>query len=376
MDNPKAVINLNNISHNIQQIKKTAPSSKLLAVIKADAYGHGAVKIANHLATNPNVAAYGVSRYSEAKKLFDTGITKPILLMEGIIDFDQLIESVKRNFWLVVQNYQQLDLLAQLKQESPKDFQEVNIWLKFDTGMNRLGFAIDDQEIAKILKILDSLLQDKIISRDIVIMSHFACADDLGHQLNNTQLEKLALLKNKFKDYNCQYSMANTAGVFAWPYSHNDWIRPGISIFGSSPFSNKTCHELNLKPAMQMLSKVIAVKKIKQHETVGYNATWIAPKDSTIAIIATGYGDGYPRIVSDKSVVVIQNKKCPIIGRVPMDMLAVDCSSFSIDEMPKIGAVTELWGDHLAIDDVARACNTISYELFTQITSRVEKVYV
>ncbi len=376
MDNPKAIIKLGNISHNIQQIKNIAPRSKLLAVIKADAYGHGAVRVAAHLNSNSNVSAFGVSRYSEAKKLFDANITKPILLMEGVIDYDQLIESVRRDFWLVIQNHEQFELLARLQDELPSDFQSVNIWLKFDTGMNRLGFAISDVEIDKVIKSVDNLIQSKIINPNVVIMSHFACADDIGHKLNITQLEKLNLLKEKFKNYKFQYSMANSAGVFAWPDSHNDWIRPGITLYGSSPFTSKSSYDLKLKPVMRMLSKVIAVKKIKADETVGYNATWTAPKDSIIAIIATGYGDGYPRIVSDKSVVVIQNKRCPIVGRVSMDMLAVDCSEFASDALPKIGAETELWGEQLSIDEVARACNTISYELFTQITSRVEKIYI
>lgn len=375
MDNPKAIISLNNISHNIQQIKAIAPTSKILAVIKADAYGHGAVNVSKHLENNPNVNAFGVSRYNEAKKIFDAGIQKPILLMEGVIDAEQLKNALINKFWLVVQNFDQLALLTELKSQA-EQLPIANIWLKFDTGMHRLGFAANGSDLDKIVNSIDDLIASKIINPQVVIMSHFACADELEHQLNQQQINQFDLLKEKFEKYPFEFSMANSAGIFNMPLSHNDWIRPGITIYGSWPFANKNSEQLNLKPTMQMLSKVIAIKNVQQNDTVGYNATWTADKHSIIAIVATGYGDGYPRIASKTSTVFLNNTKCPIVGRVSMDMLAVDCTSLGQENLPKVGDVVELWGEHVSIDEVALACNTISYELFTKITSRVEKSYI
>jgi alanine racemase len=374
MDNPKAVINLNNIKHNIQQIKLAAPNAKILALIKADGYGHGAIKIAQCLDSDNNISAYGVSRYSEALALHQAGIAKPILLMEGVIDQDQLSKAIDLGFWLVVQNFYQLNLIAEINKSC-------TIWLKFDTGMHRLGFLISEVD-----EVINFLENNNKINKNLVVISHLACADE-NNNLNNIQLENFDCLIKKFKTFNLktnnkldlQFSLANSAAIFNGLFRQKDyyfdWVRPGISLYGSSPLLNKTSADLKLKPSMTMLSKVITVKNIDAGDTVGYGAAWQAKQKTLIAIVAVGYADFYPRIVQNTAVVWIKNKKCPIIGRVSMDMLAIDCSTFNINEIT-IGEQVELWGGNITIDEVAKSCNTISYELYTRITSRVEKVYV
>lgn len=381
MDNPKAVINLSNISHNIAQVKSTVNTCKILAVIKADAYGHGAVAVAKHLDQDKNVSAYGVSRFSEAEKLINAGISKPILLMEGVISQDQLLSSVSRGFWLVIQDYHQLMLINELKANITAP---VKIWLKFDTGMHRLGLEVEFDNIKKIQSILINLVSEKIVHPEIVIMSHFACADELQHNFNAFQLDKFHFLQEQFQKFSLdskikiefEYSIANSAGVFGLPKSYFNWVRPGVSMYGSCPFRSISSRELNLKPSMEVYSKIITIKHIKKGACVGYGATWTAQKDGKIAIIASGYADCYPRIPSSEACVWLRGVKCRIIGRVSMDMLAIDCSSLALDAEILVGDKVELWGEHITIDEAALACNTVSYELFTRITSRVEKLYI
>lgn len=379
MDNPKAIISLKNISHNIQQIRKRVNQAKILAVLKADAYGHGAVKIANFLENDAHISAYGVSRYSEALDLYNKNIKKPILLMEGVIEQEQLFSSIDKNFWLVIHSIEQLEMLNHYQGKKP-----ANIWLKFDTGMNRLGFSLNWVDEGKnqlvmhlLMNLLDKLIKQKKINNKIVIMSHFASADEIDNPHAINQLEKFYYLSNKYFITNdsvtYEFSMANSAGIFGWPQSHFDWVRPGICMYGSSPLMSKSSNALNLKPSMFMSTKVISIKNVKAGDFIGYGATRQLESDTLVAIIACGYADCYSRLPHADAAVWLNNKKCFILGRVSMDMIAIDCSHVG---NIKVGDEVELWGDYINIDEVAYCNNTLSYEIYTRITARVVKEYV
>lgn len=373
MLNPIAKIHLGNISHNLQQIKLRVPNAKIMAVVKADAYGHGAVRVAQYLDTDKNVDAYAVSRFPEAMELHSGNIKKPILLLEGIIDQEQLKETAKLGFWCVVQDQFQLDLISNTSITQP-----LNIWLKFDTGMHRLGFDVDDLD--NILNNIHKLIKYKKIQPNCTVLSHFACADDLNNNFSIQQLEKFSCITNKinsrFQAGRVEYSLANSAGIFGWPDSHYDWVRPGISLYGSSPLLGKSTAELNLKPTMELISKIISLKILKTGEYVGYGASWQAKKESLIAIISCGYADCYPRVLGTPVFAWINNKKCDIIGRISMDMIAVDCSIFHNSKLElNIGDSVELWGPNILVDKLADSVGTIANELYCRVTSRVIREY-
>lgn len=377
MENPRATIYLDQINHNIASIQKQAVNSKILAVLKADAYGHGAVQVSKHLENNHNVLAFGVSRYPEAIELFEHGISKPILLMEGLNDNTQLEKSAQQGFWLVIESFAQLELIKNIDLDKP-----IKAWIKFDTGMGRLGFSYDKTK--EVLSEVNQLVLDKKLQSSYVIMSHLACADDIINDNNQMQINNFKKIVNIAEElnvphkFNIEYSLANSAGIFGHPDSHYDWVRPGISLYGSSPLVNVSREELNLKASMVLSTKIISIKHIKQGQTVGYGSTWQAPNDTLVAVLACGYADCYPRISGESSYVYINKKlpHCKIIGRISMDMMTIDCGAFSNSHNLEIGQVVELWGEYISIDAVAQSCNTISNELYCRITKRVEKIYV
>lgn len=371
MDNPIAKINLNNIKHNIVQIKKTAKNSNIVAVIKANAYGHGAFEVARFLDNDDNVNAFGISRFSEAQELYNKGITKPLLLMEGVRNKQQLIEASKHDCWFVVHSDYQIDLIKSVDYKKP-----INIWIKFNTGMNRLGFNTNVAD--DVLMEISKLIGIGKVSSELTIMTHFSCADDSNNFETNNQITKLNNIISDIRlnnnNFNLKISAANSAGVFAWTDSHYDWVRPGISMYGSSPLLDKSYHDLNLKPAVEVSASVIALNKLEAGDKIGYGHAWQAVKETFVAIITCGYADCYPWRQSYTSQVYVHNTRCNILGRISMDMLAIDVTAI-VDQL-QIGDKVELWGENIHVDEVAKACNTISYTLMTRISKRVEKVYV
>lgn len=382
METPLAKINLANISHNIAQIKKVADKSKVLAVIKANAYGHGALRVAKFLEQDSNVSAFGVARLDEAQELIrNTATTKPILVMEGVLDVKQLSLCSELGLWVVMHDFTQLYSLNNANISKP-----IKIWLKFDTGMHRLGFLVE--ECQKVFENIDSLIQQNKIDHDYVIMTHFSSADIQDSKVTSKQLELFDSIKQLHQVYfnknqnntsnsgrKIEYSLANSAGIFAFPESHGDWVRPGISMYGSSPFDYIDREALNLKSTMDLTCKVITTKIVKKGEAVGYKGMWRAGKDTLIAVVACGYADCYPRVLTKPSYVFLHNRLCRIIGLISMDMLAIDCSELPDTETVQIGDEVELWGSSLSIDMVAESCATISNELYCRTTSRVKRIY-
>lgn len=351
-----AYISRSALRHNLQRTKELAPNTKVLAMIKANAYGHDAIEIARTLG---DADALGVSRISEALAIVDAGVKHTLVLMEGCFDLDELQAASNYGFHLVIQNEQQL-----LDFERATITNPVHVWLKLNTGMNRLGLPSGQASLyAKRIKQSDNCSSLKV-------MTHFASADDSNTEFTEQQLSQFV---NNCGSIDGEKSCANSAAIIAHPDSHFDWVRPGIMLYGNSPIADNTSVSHGLKPVMSLTSAVIAINSVKKGDTVGYGQCWTATEDTRIAVIAMGYGDGYPRSAQNGTPVMINGVVYPLAGRVSMDMLTVDVG---LTDSIKIGDPVELWGENLPAEKVAAAANTISYEMFCNLANRVKKVFI
>ncbi|MDC0239106.1 alanine racemase [Candidatus Thioglobus sp.] len=352
-----ASINLSAIKENYLYAKSLAPNSKAIAIIKADAYGHGAIEVANEL--NEVADAYGVACIEEAIELINSGIDNtPILLLEGVFEKSELILAEKYSLIVTVCNLIQLQWLLDANLNEPFD-----VFVKYDSGMGRLGFQ-DDSFIQAI-----NFLEKSNNIGEITLMTHFSSADDLGSTLTTKQISNFDNTLNTEK-YPC--SLANSAAILKWSESHREYIRPGIMLYGSSPFLDKIPPN-KLTPVMTLSSILISIKSFKAGQSIGYGSRYTCKQDMQIGVVAIGYADGYPRSAEDGTPVFINGVKSKISGRVSMDMITIDLTGVP---NPQIGDRVELFGENVSVDEVAKYCNTISYEIFTKITKRVYKSYV
>lgn len=352
----RAVIDLRALQHNFQQVRARAPASRILAVVKADGYGHGAVAVARALS---DADAFGVATFGEALVLQQAGIQKPILLMEGVTSAEELQLAAQHRFQIVVHQFWQLALLQRVAVANP-----LVVWLKVDTGMHRLGIPLNAcTQVWEQLRACAGV-------QEVRLMSHLACADDVAHPLNQSQCSSFSQLMTATGA--STGSLANSAGLLRGSAFQHQWVRPGLMLYGATPLAEASAEALNLQPVMQLESRIIATSMVPAGETVGYSATWRAPKDTPIGVVAIGYGDGYPRHVSSEAFVLIKGQRCPLVGRVSMDMVTVDISAVpdATLETPVL-----LWGRDLPVEEVARWAGTINYELLCQVTDRVERVY-
>lgn len=351
-----AYIDLEALQHNLQQIKLQAPNSKIMAVVKANAYGHGL----RHVAKSAKGAdAFGVARIEEALQLRACGVVKPILLLEGFYSPGDLPVLVTNNIQTVVHCEEQLVALEQAELETP-----VVVWLKIDSGMHRLGVRPEQySDFVTRLKACDN------VAKPLRYMSHFGCADELDRPITNEQTELFMTLTEGCEG---ERSLAASAGLLAWPDSQLDWVRPGIIMYGVSPFNDKTAQDLGYQPVMTLKSHLIAVRDVKAGESVGYGGVWTSERDTKVGVIAIGYGDGYPRTAPNGTPVLVNGRKVPISGRVSMDMLTVDLGP---DAKDQVGDEAILWGRDLPAEEVAGHIGTIAYELVTKLTSRVDMEY-
>ena len=352
-----AVIDLAALGHNVSAARSAAKSSKVLAVVKADAYGHGLVPVAKALAAASD--ALGVATFEEGVALRQAGIQHPVLLMEGVLSEAQLQQAAEYGFQIVVHQPWQLSMLLESHLSCA-----LSVWLKVDTGMHRLGFAEPG------CALFWQQLQNSPKVKDVVLMSHLACADEAAHPLNQQQGEVFQRLCRSVRVQ--QASLANSAATLDRPEFHYQWVRPGLMLYGASPFPDRLAVDLNLKPAMHLQSRIISRSRVAAGESVGYGATWRATRPTDVAVVAIGYGDGYPRHLSPQAQVLIQGQRCQVAGRVSMDMITVDVS-----DLPGAGPHTPgtLWGPGLPVEEVAQWAGTVNYELLCQITGRVQRVY-
>jgi alanine racemase len=276
-------------------------------------------------------------------------------LMEGLFTDAELRVAVENEFTLVVHHAQHLDILEKNNISKP-----VSIWLKIDTGMHRLGFPPNDAA-----KIYARLMFCSSVKKPVGLMTHFASSNVLDSSQTIQQIEIFNQVTGKLQG---PRSLANSAGIIAWPAAHADWIRPGIMLYGASPFSGHRGVEYNLQPVMSLSSKLIAVHSVAKGSQIGYGGTWTCPDNTRIGVVAIGYGDGYPRHAANGTPVLINGRPCPLVGTVSMDMLTVDLST---QPDAKVGDTALLWGDGLPVEVVAEQSSTTCYELLTRITQRV-----
>jgi len=361
----RALIRLGALEHNLSIIREATPDSKIMAVIKANAYGHGMVTVAQHL---DDVDAFAVARVPEAIQLRENSVTVPIVLLAGVIDEREMVAAVKWGFELVVHCAEQLRLLEATRAGS------VNVWLKFDTGMNRLGFQPRDAG-----EVLDRLKAISAVN-EIRLMTHLSSADELQSATTKDQLRSFASV---IKDFDGDVSIGNTPGTLAWPavwdareefgFRGDNWVRPGIALYGISPFAGQTGIDLDLKPVMQFEARLISTKSLAAGAKVGYKGSYVSDTDTRLGIISAGYGDGYTRHFRSGTPVLINGRIVPLIGNVSMDMIAVDLGE---DASDAVGDVAILWGDGLPIETVAPWADTIPYELVCGVMNREDSKVV
>jgi len=350
-----ATMDFEALRHNYRLAKQVS-GNKAVAIIKANAYGHGAVLAAQALRYEAD--AFGVACIEEALELRNAGITQPILLLEGFFTADELPIIAKNNFWTAVHSLEQIDIIAQSQLSHP-----INVWLKMDSGMHRLGVRPDDyQQAYEKLKALYQV-------REIVLMTHFACADELNKQETRIQI---GLFDHITKEIDEAKSLANSAGTLGHDLAHRDWQRPGIMLYGATPFPHEHEHGDKLQPVMSLTSEIIAIHNLEKGDAIGYGGGFVCDQPTRVGTVAMGYADGYPRHARTGTPVLVNGKRTRIIGRVSMDMLAVDLTN--IDDA-EVGSHVELWGKNLLASEVAPWCDTIPYTLFTGITRRVKKAY-
>lgn len=364
-----ATIDSQALRHNIRLIKSFAPKQKLLAMIKANAYGQGLLPAAGTLADI--VDGFGVARLREALEIQETGYTGKIVLVEGFFDREELLKTLSRKFDTVIHNIEQLELLEQVAKEWQAEQQKgfwarkakiyfpINIWLKIDTGMHRLG--IHPEQVDHFVE----RLKNCALVNSISFVSHFSRADELDCGYTEKQISVFEQATQKYHDH--ARSISASSGILYWKQAHYDWVRPGIIMHGISPHYTPIT-DLGFKPVMTLSSSLIAVRTHKAGEPVGYGGAWVSPKDTKLGVIAMGYGDGYPRNAPEGTPVLINGRIVPIVGRVSMDMLTVDLGAESQD---KVGDKAIFWGEQLLIEDVAKHIGVISYELITKLTPRV-----
>lgn len=352
------VVNRRALRHNLQRLREQAPGSKIVAVVKANAYGHGLLESA---LTLTDADAFGVARLEEALRLRAGGITKSILLLEGFFNPHDLPAIADQNFQTAVHSLQQLEALEQAELDQP-----VAVWMKLDTGMHRLGVRPEDAD-----SFYQRLSQCKNVRQPVNIMSHFARADELESEATASQL---SIFSQFTANKPGQLSIAASNGILFWPGSHLDWIRPGIILYGISPLEHRPwAEELGFQPVMTLRSNLIAVRDHKKGEPVGYGGVWTAERDTRLGVIAMGYGDGYPRCAPSGTPVLINGREVPIVGRVSMDMISVDLGPEAEDEA---GDSVVMWGEGLPVERIAEMTNVSAYELVTRLTSRAVMEYL
>ena len=332
------------LQHNLHQVKKHAPQSKIIAMVKSQAYGHGGLIAAKALS---EVNAFGVAYIEEALELRRANITKPIILMSSHLTQEQLFLANRENLQWVIHHSWQIDLLKSTHLKNP-----LSVWLKINTGMNRLGFSEHDA-----LPAWQALQSSSSIIKPIGLMTHFSCADDIQNKTTSLQY---STFQNITQGWPGERSLANSAGILAWPRSHADWVRPGLMLYGISPFPEKTGAELGLMPVMRIKAPILAIYDLKAGEKIGYGQTYTCPHKTRLGVIGIGYGDGYPRQAPTGTPIWIKGRMLPLIGRVSMDMITLDLTSAA--EI-KVGEEALLWGPELPVEIISQKTGMSPYQL-------------
>jgi len=351
----QAHIDLTALAHNLSITRQLAPASHVMAVLKANAYGHGLIHTAQALS---KADGFALLELEAAIALRDAGFNHPILMLEGFFSTRELALFEKYRLCAVIHHDEQVAMLDNCKHRC------LEIFLKINTGMNRLGFSTEHFSA-----IFEKLSISPAIAK-MTIMSHFATADDAKY--NSYFKQQLQTFNQIMRSYpQLAHSLANSAAIFRYPETHRAWIRPGLMLYGASPFMDQSADELGLKPAMLLTSKIIAIQQLNKGDKVGYGGSFEADKPMRIGIVACGYADGYPRHAPTGTPVLINHQRCRLVGKVSMDMLAVDISDA---DQAQLNSPVILWGEALPVEEIARHAGTVSYELLCAVSKRVKMV--
>lgn len=350
------------LQHNLRRVRESAPGCPVLAVVKADAYGHGLVDTARALDA---ADAFGVARFNEAVDLRRSGVDKDIVVMSGWLDAETLALAREYALQFVVYDAAQVEMLNSAVAGHP-----LRVWLKIDSGMGRLGISA-----ASVGATIESLRNNGLVMRDLCLMTHLSCADNTDRDVTADQLRVFGAA---IGDWEGDVSIANSAGILGWPdsvragsairYSGRNWVRPGLMLYGVSPFGNRSATECGLEAAMSFEGRLLTVRAISQGASVGYAAEWRAPCDSRIGVVNVGYADGYPWRLGNLGTVRVAGAVAPVVGRVSMDMISID-----LTDIPhaKPGDAVVLWGRDPEVAELAALAGTSPYELVTGVGSRV-----
>lgn len=352
----RALLDAGALKHNLQQARLHAKSSRVMAVVKANGYGHGLAWVARTLGKSAD--AFGVSSAEEGVQLRQAGVTQPICLLEGFFNADELPLLSRERLEPVIHHDGQVRTLAASKEL------KLTVWLKVDTGMHRLGFPpAAAPDVLKQLRAASSVT-------NVRLMSHFARAEFPEDPATQKQIDDFLVLG---RNLGTELSLANSAGILSWPASRLDWVRPGIMLYGISPFTDRDASMLDLRPVMTLESALIAVHPRKKGDPIGYGGDWRCPEDMPVGVAAIGYGDGYPRHAPPGTPVLVNGRRVPTVGRVSMDMITLDLRS---QANAKAGDPVVLWGQGLPVEQVAESAGTISYELLCHVTDRIPRVVI
>lgn len=341
------------LQYNLNRVRQLAPTAKIVSMVKANAYGHG---VKDCLAALQDSDAFGVACLQEALEIRELGFQQPITLIEGVFTKDEMPIVIERNIEIVVHQPEQVAWLIAHKDAYIS--KNLKVWVKLNSGMNRLGFKL---EVIK-----EVIQQLKSAGFTCVLAMHFANAD-ADHPLNDEQIRQFLEVKNDCAPILA--SCCNSAAIYKYPELHFDFVRPGIMLYGATPFADRDIYALDLKPVMTFSAEIIALNAIQAGEQVGYGSTFTADKAMQLAIVSIGYGDGYPRAFFAQNFVAINGQKAAVVGRVAMDMIAIDVTGLNV----QLGTEVELWGKQRLVDDVAAANGTIGYELLCRLTQRPER---
>ena len=353
----QAHINLNALENNLRAARRAAPSARIMAVIKADGYGHGLTRVAEALSAADGFALLDIQ---DAVRLREAGFRQTILLLEGAFNAEDLALAAGHDLACVIHSAWQMAMLDGYPGRLPSGKGALDVWLKVNSGMNRLGFV--PQQAAQVM---EQLRRHRAV-RGITLITHFANADETRGIAG-----PLALFNDFAAPHRIARSLANSAALLRYPETHGDWVRPGLMLYGASPFAEVSAQQLGLQPAMTLSSRIIAVQELRAGDEVGYGALFRAEHAMRIGIVACGYADGYPRHAPNGTPVLVDGQATQTLGRVSMDMLYADLS-----KLPQagVGSAVTLWGEGLPIEEVARAAGTVSYELMCALTARVPVV--
>lgn len=353
---PSVLIDRGALRHNLAQVSRHAPKSRVWAVVKADAYGHGMESVATALS---GVDGLAVARVEEALRLREAGLTKPILVLAGAMLADEVDVAERHHLELALHQDEQIALLERKRSTRP-----IRVWVKVDTGMHRLGF-----HPRSVPAVLERLRNRAGVTPLAGLMTHLANADDPDDALSDLQCERLRALACAGEVLN----IGNSGGILAFPASRVAWVRPGIMLYGSSPLTGRNASELGLRPVMTLHARLMAVRRQRQGDRIGYGGTYSCPQDMDVGFAAIGYGDGYPRHAPTGTPVLVAGRRASLVGRVSMDSIALDLRTVP---GTAVGDQVILWGRGLPVEEIAEWAGTISYELFCGVTVRVRKEYV